>query len=93
MCNKVVAERPGLFEDVPYNLNTQDRCSKADVEFPYLLNYVPDRFKTRGKCNKAVAAVPDWFVTSQMLENPNPRLMPIAGGKHRNIESVVNYSQ
>ena len=50
-------------------------CEKVFSEDPFLILFSPDKYETQRKCDEAVddclAAlkyIPDWFVTSKMLE-------------------------
>ena len=50
-------------------------CDKDVSEKPFILKHCPDKFETQDMCDKAVYScllalqfVPDWFVTSKIIE-------------------------
>ena len=53
-------------------------CDKVVFQDPLLLKYCQGQFKSHGMCDKAVYSyllklkfIPDWFVTSKMIEELN----------------------
>ena len=64
-----------VFNSIPDHYKTQDIYEIVVSRYPFLIVYYPDKCKTQKMCDEAVdhclAAlkfIPDWFVTSKMLE-------------------------
>ena len=71
-------------------------CDKAVSNDPFILKYCHNRYETYGMCNKVVddflpelKLVPDWFVTSKMIEKIHTALF-VHDGKLFFDENSVN---
>ena len=81
MCDKAVDTCPFVFDSVPDQYTTQKLCDKIVSKDPFMLKYCHDKYKTQKMCYKAVdfyllKFVPDWLVTSKMIEKLDSAVFP-----------------
>ena len=54
MCNKAVNRCFFVFDSIPRQYKTQERCDMVVTLLSFLIVYYPDKYKTQKMCDEAV---------------------------------------
>ena len=75
ICDKAIDTCPFVFDSVPDRYITPKLCNKVVSEDPVMFKHCHDKYKIYKMCDKAVDSyllalkfVPNWFVTSKVIE-------------------------